>query len=740
MRLFIAEKPELAQAIASGIDGAYQKFNGYLKKGENIITWGFGHVLALATPDYYDERYKKWNLEDLPLKIDKFAYIPIPDKKKQLKIICDLIKDSKISAIVNCGDADEEGQILIDEIIDYSKTKKPVFRLLLQDLTEKGVRAQLKNLRSNNEFKGLSASGFARSQADWITGINLTRAYTKKAQIHGFEGVLSVGRVQTPILGLVVARDLEHESHKISFYYSIRGKFLIENNEIYANYKTNEKILDENIAKDIKTQCEGKKFDLQATNEEKLEFAPLPYNLLELQSECSRKFGFKPDRTLEITQILREKHKLISYNRSDCQYLPENLYEQSPEILASIKAVFSSAAFDELIDNADTNIKSQAFNDKFITAHYGIIPTSGTKAKISDLSKETADVFELIAKRFIAQFYPPREYIHTSLDISNANHHFTASSNKTTKDGFMVVYTKDEFQAIKKEVDDENLNDVDISTLKTGEDTKCLNVSVEKKQTKPRSYYTMSSLLDDLKAISKYVKDERIKNLLREKDKDKKGENGGIGTPATRSEHIKKLFEREYIEEKGKSIISTKKGRDLIALAPKILSSPDMTALWFEQQKEISAGSMSKEDFLNQVFMVVKREIDAIKGNDSIASIASAQNDYPCKACGVGHMVRLPSKKRPGAFWWGCTNFAAGCKQTYFDKDGKPDGYDEPAKNQAASKQNMQNSNIVCPVCKRGYLIRRASKKQKNAFWWGCSEWQSGCKAAYYDDNGKPKI
>ncbi|WP_236861989.1 DNA topoisomerase, partial [Campylobacter devanensis] len=351
MRLFIAEKPELARAIANGMEGKQEKFDGHIKIGNDIITWAFGHILELCEPNEYDEKYNNWNLADLPFEINDFKYKPKEKSKAQLKAIIKLINDNQITEIVHCGDYDEEGQILIDEIIIYSKTNKPVKRMLLQDITEAGIKKSLKDLRPNSDFQGMSDSGFARSQADWIVGLNLTRAYTIKARQQNAMNikVLSVGRVQTPILGLIVARDKEHESHQASYYY--------------------------NVTANINTQ--GKNgLITKATHENKKEFAPLPYSLLILQAECSKKFGYKPDKVLEITQSLRETHKAISYNRSDCQYLNENTFQECPDIL---KAVANNLNID--ISKCDTTIKHSAFNDEFVTAHTGIIPLANPNVK-----------------------------------------------------------------------------------------------------------------------------------------------------------------------------------------------------------------------------------------------------------------------------------------------------------------------------------------------------------------------
>ncbi|TKX29178.1 DNA topoisomerase 3 [Campylobacter aviculae] len=672
MRLFIAEKPELGRAIAEGLDGNYKSGEGYIQKGDNIVTWAFGHILELAKPEEYNEKYKLWKLEDLPLPIKEFKYLPKKDSEKQLKIICNLIHSNKITSIVNCGDADDEGQILVDEIVQYSKTSKPIFRVLINDLTPKAVREEIAKIKPNTDFKGMSERGFARSQADWIVGMNLTRAYTVIAQKNGFEGVLSVGRVQTPILGLVVARDKEFETFKSIDYYSLLGDFEINNSIIKARLKTEEKILDENIAKEIKNSCENQSANISLKIENKKEYPPLPYNLLILQAECAKIFGFSPDKTLQITQSLREKHKAITYNRSDCQYLPETMFEEAPKILNCIKENLNNDEIKTLISNSDTTIKSKAFNDSNISAHYGIIPTQNKIS--SQLTQDELYVYDLIAKRFIIQFFNPREYQTSTINLEINQRIFTATQNKTIKNGFRSLWQNIDND---KEEQDGDKNEYDLSSLKDGDIAKCSLIQIEKKQTKPRPYYTMTTLLKDLNSVAKYVTDERIKKLLIEKDKDKKGESGGIGTPATRSNHLKTLIYRGYIEvskDKKQVVKSTKKGKNLIALSPKLLTTPDMTALWFEQQKMIETLELQRNQFLEEVTKEVINEIQRISNNEDFKIL---------------------------------------------EDENKP--------------------KIQCPQCNKGFL-QRIKSKNGNKWWWGCSEFKQGCKAMYYDDNGKPKI
>ncbi|ECK8009988.1 DNA topoisomerase 3, partial [Campylobacter jejuni] len=720
MRLFIAEKPELGRAIAEGLDGNYKSGEGYIQKGDNIVTWAFGHILELAKPEEYDEKYKLWKLEDLPLPIKEFKYLPKKESKKQLKIICDLIHSDKITSIVNCGDADDEGQILIDEIVQYSKTSKPVFRVLINDLTPKAVKEEIAKIKPNADFKGMSERGFARSQADWIVGINLTRAYTIMARKNGYEGVLSVGRVQTPILSLIVNRDKEFENFKSIDYYSLLGDFNINNNTIKARLKTEDKILDENLAKEIKKSCENQNAKINLKIENKKEYPPLPYNLLVLQAECAKLFGFSPDKTLEITQNLREKHKAITYNRSDCQYLPETMFEQAPNILNIIKEnLNSNDEIQALIASSDLTIKSKAFNDANISAHYGIIPTQNKIS--SQLTQDELVVYNLIAKRFIIQFFHPREYQTTTINLEVNQRIFTATQNKTTKSGFRSLW-----QNIDSEEEQENNeNDInDLSILKNGDIAKCSLIQIEKKQTKPRPYYTMTTLLKDLNSVAKYVSDERIKKLLIEKDKDKKGESGGIGTPATRSNHIKTLIEREYIEvskDKKQIIKSTKKGRDLIKLSPKSLITPDMTALWFEQQKMIEISELRREQFLEEITKEVISEIQRIDKNQEFKILDNENKPkIQCPQCNKGFLT-----KRKGKYgnFWGCSEFKQGCKAIYPDNKGTPNFETKQASNDTTHK---------CPQCNKGFL-QRIKSKNGNSWWWGCSEFKQGCKAMYYD-------
>ncbi|TLD80371.1 DNA topoisomerase [Helicobacter trogontum] len=636
MRLFIAEKPELARAIASALNGNEKKAKGYIIKGDNIITWAFGHILELAQPHIYDSKYEQWDINDLPLKIVDFIYVPKQDCKEQLKIICNLIQSKDTTSIIHCGDADDEGQILIDEILDYSKNKKPVFRVLINDITPKAIQHEIAKMLPNDNFKGMSERGFARSQADYLVGINLTRAYTCLARQNGYKGKspISLGRVQTPILGLIVSRDTMQETFQSIDYFTLDATFTINNITLQASLKTKEKIMLKDTIEIISNECNKKEFNYSILKENKKEYPPLPYNLLILQAECAKNLGLKPDEVLSITQRLREQYQLITYNRSDCQYLPETKFDEAKDIIKSIGENISSNEFNNLIQHADLSIKSKAFNDSNLSAHYGIIPTTAT-ADFTKLQHLEKIIYEMIAKRFLCQFYPPKEYIHTQITLTYKDYEFYASSNTTLKVGYSSFFGVNQNN---KQTNEENTisdNNNDLSIIKENLKAICTGTNIEKRQTKPKPHYTMETLLKDLTSVAKYVSNERIRQLLIERDKDKKGEHGGIGTPATRSEHIKKLIDRGYIEvsnDKKQIIKATQKGKNLINIAPNSLVAIDLTALWFEQQKMIENNEITRSQFLESVLKQIEYEIQKIQTDNNFTILSDEKINMAYKA------------------------------------------------------------------------------------------------------------
>jgi len=711
----IAEKPDLAKAIAEGLGGGSRQ-DGYIDCGRHYVTWVFGHMLELEAPE------TPWTMAELPISFIPWSKKPSPDKMKQLRIIRDLLKPAK--GIIHAGDPDDEGQLLVDEVIEWAGSRLPVQRVLINDYNLKLVQRALSTMRDNREFAGMSAAAEARGVGDLLYGVNMTRAYTLAAQAKGYQGVLSVGRVQTPILGLVVRRDREFEAHTKGYYYTVTGQFQIGENAFPARYQIVDgdpvddkgRLSDQAHARAIAAAVHGKPAKvISIASNAKEASPPLPYNLLKLQTDASRKFGMKPDQVKEVTQALREKYRLITYNRSDSEYLSDEQHADAAGVLAAIGETAPMLAAP--VKRADPAIKSRAFNTAKVSAHHAIIPTEAT-ADLSKLSDAEQKIYLLIARAYVAQFWPTHQYDQTDIVMEVEGRRFTARSNITTRPGWTILYKND--AGNEDLAGDEDAIALDLRAIVTGQAGTCTSASADQQETKPKPLYTMATLLTDLTRVAKYVRDDRLRKLLIEKDKDKAGEHGGIGTPATRDGIIATLFDRGFLIEKGKNIVSTPQARDFYDALPDQAKYPDMTAIWHEQQRAIASGSKDAQSFVQTLADYVAREVASVKEN----GLAIKTDAPPCPLCSKP----LRRVKGKNGHFWSCTGYAEGCKFTAEDKAGKP----VLTKKEPATVSAMHK----CMACGSG-LIRRPAAKKKNAFWWSCSGYPE-CKQTYFDANGKP--
>ncbi len=711
----IAEKPELAKAIAEGLGGG-SRADGYIDCGRHYVTWAIGHLLELVDPE------DPWTMAGLPISFIPWTKRPVAKTASQLRIIRNLLKGAR--SVIHAGDPDDEGQLIVDEILDHAGCRLPVQRLLINDNNLKVVQRALSSMKDNREFAGLSASAEARGVGDLLYGVNMTRAYTLAAQARGYQGVLSVGRVQTPILGLVVRRDREFESHTKSYYWTVTGQFQIGDHAFPARYQIAEgdpvddkgRLSDQAHAKGVADAVSGKPARIvSATTTAKEASPPLPYNLLKLQTDASRKFGYKPDRVLEITQALREKYRLITYNRSDSEYLSDEQHEEAAGVLAAIGETAPVLAAP--VKRADPGIKSRAFNSEKVSAHHAIIPTEAT-ADLSALSEPEQRIYLLIARAYVAQFWPLHRYDQTDIVIEVEGRRFTTRSKITTQPGWTILYKND--AGNEDLADDEEAIAIDLRQIGNGQAGTCESASADQQETKPKPLYTMATLLTDLTRVAKYVRDERLRKLLIEKDKGKAGEHGGIGTPATRHAIIATLFDRGFLIEKGKNIVSSPQARDFYDALPDQAKYPDMTAIWHEQQRAIAEGKSDTESFVQRLSEYVAREVASVKEN----GLSIKTDAPPCPTC------QRPLRRMKGSkgHFWSCTGYSEGCKFTAEDKAGKP----------VLTKKEPPTVSVKhkCMSCGKG-LVRRASPRRKGSFWWGCSGYPE-CKQTYFDANGKP--
>ena len=614
-RLFIAEKPSLARAIADVLPKPHQKGNGFIRASNgDVVSWCIGHLLEQATPEVYDERFKKWSLNDLPIVPEKWILIPKGNTEKQLNILVDLIKTA--DQIVHAGDPDREGQLLVDEVLNYCQLtpekRKTIQRCLISDLNASAVQKSLEQLRSNQDYVPLSTSALARARADWLYGMNMSRVCTLVGQRNGYRGVLSIGRVQTPILGLVVRRDLEIAQFVPKPFYEVFAILQTKNNEIFkAKWQPSEacepyqdeegRVLVKALAENVCQRIKDKSGIIDKVSNKKKELAPpMPFNLSSLQIEMAKKNGLSAQEVLDICQSLYEKHKLITYPRSDCRFLPEEHLKQINGIKSAIEN--NCSALQTAIDNADFSLRSKAWNDKKVGAHHAIIPTL-RKAKMDSLSNNERTVYQVVATQYLAQFYPAYKYSELQIDVEIQGGKFISKTNQMLDEGWKVLFRNKNIQ-IGSDVDDNN-NGLLTKLIKKGESVQCIDTELLSKETQPPRPFTDATLLAALTGIARFVKDPEIKKILRETD--------GLGTEATRAGIIELLFKRQFLIRQGKSIRSTQIGQNLILSLPDIMSMPDMTAHWELQLDEISKKSFSYQQFMYQLNSSLSNLIDQMK-------------------------------------------------------------------------------------------------------------------------------
>ncbi len=604
MKLYIAEKPSLARAIADALPKPHRKAEGciYLGNGD-AVSWCIGHLLTQVDPEAYDPEYKKWKFEHLPIIPQNWKLKSTPRTSKQLSILKKLIKQA--DQLVHVGDPDREGQLLVDEVIHFSGVKgeklKQTQRCLVSDLTTNAVKRALQQLRSNQEFVALSTSALARTRADWLYGLNLTRVYTLQAQKSGYKGVISVGRVQTPLLGLVVRRDLQIEQFVSKPFYEVLAHLLTDqqnDGEAFtakwqpsaacAKYQDEEgrvlvKALAENVAARITEQPAIVK---SFTAKNKKQVAPLPYNLSALQIDAAKRYHYSAQQVLTICQELYEKHKLITYPRSDARYLPRNHHSQAKSVTQAIAN--NDSALQQAVDNSDLSIKGRAWNDKKVDAHHAIIPTD-KHTSLNRLDKAAQNIYRLIARQYLCQFYPDYQYSECVAQIEINKGLFISKAKAKISDGWKVLFAKQE-------------KDTFLPKLKAGQQLFCSKGEVVEKNTQPPAYFSDATLLAAMSNIARYVKDSELKAILKETD--------GLGTEATRAGIIELLFKRQFLQRSGKVIKATETGRKLIASLPEMLTLPDMTAQWEMQLNAISEKKQSYQSFVQPLQSQLKAIID----------------------------------------------------------------------------------------------------------------------------------
>jgi DNA topoisomerase-3 len=597
MKLYIAEKPSLGRAIAAVLPTPHNKQPGYIELGNgDVVSWCIGHLLEQAEPDAYDGAFKSWKLEHLPIVPQQWQLTPKSKTRQQLSVLRKLVKQAK--EIVHAGDPDREGQLLVDEVIGYlgvkGNKKDSVQRLLINDLNPKAVQRSLTALRSNKEFVPLSVSALCRSRADWLYGLNMTRAYTIQGAKAGYKGVLSVGRVQTPLLGLVVRRDDEISQFTSKDFYEIQALVhgLDDDNKgdqfplkwqpsaACEQYLDSEKrLLHRPLAENVVARIKGQPALItNVDNQHKKQAPPLPFSLSSLQIEAAKAYAMSAKQVLDICQVLYERHQLITYPRSDSRYLPQEQFLQAPYVIKSIAGSCPSLA--KACEQSNPQLRSKAWNDKKVDAHHAIIPTQKV-ADLTRLSKGEQQIYQHIARQYLFQFYPDYEYAQTKIEAMIQGGLFKTSARTPLKIGWKSLYP--ESKKAPKEAS--------LPVVNQGDTWHCHEASIIDKKTTAPEHFTDATLLAAMTGISRYVQNSDVRKTLKETD--------GLGTEATRAGIIELLFKRTFLVRQGKQIVATPVGNALIKSLPDCATTPDMTAQWEQQLNAISAKQLNYQGFMS---------------------------------------------------------------------------------------------------------------------------------------------
>lgn len=630
MKLIIAEKPELGRDIARAVCGAKGEVRLPYTGGGYMVVNCIGHLLGWAEPAKLDpDAYgNRRDVSALPILLEPWPQVPDPDKARALENIkhgldvCD--------GVIHAGDPDDEGQFLVDEVLDFLGYTGPVERVYVNDNLEKNIRRAFENLRDNAECRGDGEAAAARSIADFCFGINESRLIS--ARTGG--AAVSVGRVQTPTLGLIVRRDEEILGHTATEYHIGRARIAVDGRELPFKFKPSEALLDPDAKKCLDKDALMRAMDelpargeLETVVEDKSWPAPLPYNLTDLTADMSRRYKMGAKAVLDATQALRDEHHAITYNRSDCNYLPEAAHAEAPSVLGAAMANIG-AAWD-----LDFSIKGRCFDDANITAHAGIIPQEA-RVDVSKLTQGQRRVYEAIVERYAMQFAGDTRGRVSVSEIGVSNGCFEHRAVAVDDPGWRRVR---DTGAPEKDADEGWLDGGPHAWERAG-------VESESKKTKPRPPYTEGTLMKDMASIAKYVRDPETARILKEKDAGKKGEHGGIGTSATRAATIEKLKERGYVEEIKGKLVSTELGRSVYHACPADIRGADVTARWWLMCEEVRAGRADRYSVARSVCDVFESHRDtAYIGCDIKRSVGEEVG--VCPVCGAPVIDRGPKAK-----------------------------------------------------------------------------------------------
>jgi DNA topoisomerase-3 len=759
MKVCIAEKPSVAREIAT-ILGANTKRDGYYEGNGYAVTYTFGHLCTLLEPKDYKPHWKSWDLNNLPMLTEKFeTKVTINDGiQKQFNVVKSLF--DKAEVIINCGDAGQEGELIQRWVINQCNYKGKVQRLWISSLTEEAIKEGFKNLQPSEKYDNLYYAGFSRAIGDWLLGLNATRLYTVK--FGGYKQVLSVGRVQTPTLAMLVNRFKEIENFKPQPYWELQTTYRSTN----FNYEDG-RFLKQEDGQVLADKVKEADFEIVSVTKKKgKEYAPKLFDLTGLQVYCNNKFGFSADETLKMVQKLYEM-KVVTYPRVDTAFLPNDVY---PKIAGILSKLTNYSKLTQPLLGQKIKKSKRVFDDKKVTDHHAIIPT-GIQ---TNLQYNQQQVYDIITKRFIGVFYPDSDVSNTSVIGKTAEIAFKTTGKEIISKGWRVVFETEESN-IKKELNEQ----MTLPSFVKGEKGPH-EPSFLEKETKPPRNFTEASLLRAMETAGKQVDDDEMRELMKE---------NGIGRPSTRASIIETLFRRKYIERKKKLVLPTSTGIQLIDLIDnELLKSAELTGRWEKRLKEIERGEFNAGTFISNMKKMVDELVYEVRSNTSkvrisheTAAVTSSAVEKPikknlksqkevagksCPKCKNGHLLK-------GSKAFGCSEYNKTCDfimpfeflgkkisenqlirlmdkysttnlKGFKTENGTIEGlirFDENYKFKLEPKKNViptsveeshrkNQDSIPCPKCTKGTVL-----KGKTAY--GCSEYKTGCDYVFTFDNIK---
>ncbi len=632
--LVIAEKPSVGQDLARVLPGAFTKQGPkgeqYLEGTDHVITWAVGHLVALADPDEYDEKFKKWRMADLPIVPAHFKLVVRDERsKKQMNVVKRQLGRDDIDLVVNACDAGREGELIFAYLYEKSGSKKPVQRLWLNSMTKAAIQSAFGELRPAEEFATLQEAARSRSEADWIVGMNATRAATIRLR-SSFDGAVSLGRVQTPTLAILARREQEIRDFRPEPYWVVDARFAAlpasprraYEGRFHAGAKPRIATADEAAA--IVAACEGATGTItKLDRRESRDRAPLLYDLTSLQAHASSLHGFTARRTLSAAQRLYEEHKALTYPRTNSRYLTGDMVPEIKEIASLVGGQKEYAAAATYVTGLDVLPLGRVVNDAKVTDHHAIIPTNAERHPVDKMNEDDRRIYDLVVRRFLAVFHPEAVFENTRVETTVAEHVFRTRGKVLLVPGWRGVYGESAEPAQGDQEDDEG-REQQLPKLEQGEAAAVEEIAAEAKETKPPRRYADGSLLRAMETAGKLVDDEEAREAMKE---------SGIGTPATRAAIIDRLLQVGYIERDGRSLVVTEKGLNVIRLLGEHpLTSPSLTGDWESRLAKIESGADSRKKFMGDIVKFAESTVDELDAKLKDVRIPRA-NLGPCPVC-----------------------------------------------------------------------------------------------------------